>query len=64
MEFQVFSLAEVLIYLLTWVIGYAYVLRVNAIDWDENSMQHEPGFELEDNTELAPGEPLAAGRAS
>lgn len=37
-EFQIFTLVEVLLYMLTWIIGYMYVLRVNAIDWDESTI--------------------------
>ncbi|MBS1706979.1 MAG: NADH-quinone oxidoreductase subunit A [Armatimonadetes bacterium] len=34
-DYQVFSFWAVMIYMVLWVIGDAYVLRVNAIDWDE-----------------------------
>ena len=34
-DFMVFSFFEVLIYMATWILGYIYALRVNAIDWDE-----------------------------
>jgi len=37
-EFQIFTLIEVMLYMLTWIIGYMYVLRVNAIDWDESTV--------------------------
>ena len=33
--FQVFSFIEVVIYMSTWILGYVYAIRVNAIDWDE-----------------------------
>ncbi|HLK15735.1 MAG TPA: NADH-quinone oxidoreductase subunit A [Fimbriimonadaceae bacterium] len=33
--FQRFTLVEFLSYMLTWVIGYIYVMRIGAIDWDE-----------------------------
>jgi NADH-quinone oxidoreductase subunit A len=32
---MIFSGAAVLIYLLLWILGDAYALKVNAIDWDE-----------------------------
>ncbi|MBX3112668.1 MAG: NADH-quinone oxidoreductase subunit A [Fimbriimonadaceae bacterium] len=41
-SFKVFSFVEVVVYLSTWIVGYAYVLRVGAIDWDETtSLQPE-----------------------
>lgn len=39
-NFKVFSFVEVLVYLSTWIVGYAYVLRVGAIDWDETTSLH------------------------
>jgi NADH-quinone oxidoreductase subunit A len=33
--FQLFSFIEMLVYMSTWVIGYAYAIRVGAINWDE-----------------------------
>ncbi|HCE01015.1 MAG TPA: NADH-quinone oxidoreductase subunit A [Armatimonadetes bacterium] len=35
--FKVFSFAEVLIYMATWIAGYLYAVRVNAMDWDETT---------------------------
>lgn len=35
LEYQVFSFWAVMVYMVLWVIGDAYVLRANAIDWDE-----------------------------
>jgi NADH-quinone oxidoreductase subunit A len=35
LEFQRFSFIEMVIYMSTWILGYIYALRVNAIDWDE-----------------------------
>ncbi len=37
LEFQIFSFVEMLIYMSTWVLGFVYALRVNAIDWDETT---------------------------
>ncbi len=37
LDFKIFSFAEVLVYLSTWIIGYAYVIRTGAIDWDETT---------------------------
>lgn len=34
-EFVVFTFFEVLIYLSTWILGFLYALRINAMDWDE-----------------------------
>lgn len=33
--FQIFSFWAVMVYMFLWIVGDAYVLRVNAIDWDE-----------------------------
>lgn len=39
--FQMFSFIEMLIYMATWVIGYAYAIRVGAVDWDETTSLDE-----------------------
>jgi NADH-quinone oxidoreductase subunit A len=36
-EYMVFSFWAVMIYMVLWLIGDAYVLRVNAVDWDEST---------------------------
>ncbi len=55
-DFQIFTLAEVAIYMFTWLVGYAYALRVNAIDWDETTSLDPAKF----GTESEPvGEPIA-----
>jgi NADH-quinone oxidoreductase subunit A len=35
--FLAFSFWEFLIYMITFIVGYAYVIRVGAIDWDETT---------------------------
>ncbi|HEY0866114.1 MAG TPA: NADH-quinone oxidoreductase subunit A [Fimbriimonas sp.] len=35
LDFQTSSLAYFLSYMVTWILGYAYMLKVNAIDWDD-----------------------------
>jgi len=35
LAFQIFSFWAVMVYMFLWIVGDAYVLRVNAIDWDE-----------------------------
>lgn len=35
-EFMGFSLIYFLTYMVTWILGYVYVIRVNAIDWDDS----------------------------
>lgn len=40
LAFQRFTLVEFLTYMATWVIGYAYVMRIGAIDWDESTSLH------------------------
>lgn len=37
LDFQIFSFIEMLIYMSTWVLGFVYAIRVNAIDWDETT---------------------------
>lgn len=34
--FKLFTFVEMLVYMATWIVGYLYMLRVNAIDWDES----------------------------
>ena len=34
-EFIKFTFFEVLIYLSTWILGFVYAIRINAIDWDD-----------------------------
>ena len=34
-EFMAFSFFEFLTYMATWILGYAYAIRVGAVDWDE-----------------------------
>jgi NADH-quinone oxidoreductase subunit A len=36
-EFITFTFFEFLTYMLTWILGYIYVIRVGAIDWDDSS---------------------------
>jgi NADH-quinone oxidoreductase subunit A len=36
-EFMQFTFFEFLAYMSTWILGYAYVMRVGAIDWDEST---------------------------
>ena len=44
LDYQIFSFWVVMIYMVLWIVGDAYVLRVNAIDWDESShiVEDEP----------------------
>jgi NADH-quinone oxidoreductase subunit A len=50
LEYQIFTFWVVMLYMALWIVGDAYVLRTNAIDWDEA-------------TSLAP-EKLGAAQAS
>jgi NADH-quinone oxidoreductase subunit A len=36
-QFMVFSFFEFIAYMATWILGYAYAIRVGAIDWDETT---------------------------
>lgn len=35
LEFQIFSGIDVAVYLGFWVIGYMYIVKIGALDWDE-----------------------------
>jgi len=49
--FLAFSFWEFIIYMATFVVGYAYVIRVGAIDWDETTaLQHSVGTTAGDRT--------------
>lgn len=37
LAFKQFSFFEFLGYMASWILGYAYVIRVGAIDWDESA---------------------------
>ncbi len=36
-EFMVFAFWEFLAYMATWILGYAYAIKVKAIDWDDSA---------------------------
>lgn len=46
LAFQWFSFVAVMIYMALWIIGDAYVLRVDAINWDESVLEEEPVLEV------------------
>lgn len=35
LDFQIFSGIDVAVYLAFWVIGYIYIVKIGALDWDE-----------------------------
>lgn len=35
LEFQIFSAADVAVYLGLWMVGYMYIVKIGALDWDE-----------------------------
>lgn len=35
LEFQIFSAIDVAVYLGLWMIGYLYIVKIGALDWDE-----------------------------
>ncbi len=39
-EYQIFSFFDLLVYMGLWMLGYAYAVRVKAIDWDEATSLH------------------------
>lgn len=58
-EFMRFTFFEFLAYMATWVLGYLYVVRVGAIDWDEE--QSSPSEPAGGSIESLPLEPSIAG---
>ena len=47
--FRTFSYVEVVLYMVTWVLGYLYMLRVGAMNWDAGNI----GEKIIDDSELA-----------
>lgn len=45
--FMVFSFFEFLAYMATWILGYVYIVRVGATDWDESTSLDEAKFGLD-----------------
>jgi len=37
-DFQIFSFIEVMVYMATWILGYAYAIQAKAIDWDDSTV--------------------------
>ena len=37
LQFQVFSFSAIMVYMILWIIGDWYVLKVDAINWDEEA---------------------------
>lgn len=56
--FQMFSFIEMIIYMATWVIGYAYAIRVGAVDWDETTSLDEAKLGLTAGS-VTPEEPAS-----
>lgn len=55
LAYQVFSFWAVMIYMVLWIIGDLYVLKLNAIDWDETtSLAVEKLGDLSDEEEDEP----------
>lgn len=44
-DFKLFTFVEMASYMVTWIVGYIYMLRVNALKWDEAAL--EPSETLE-----------------
>ncbi len=65
LPFQIFSFWAIMIYMALWIIGDAYVLKVNAIDWDETtSIAPEklglPEASFESEVRAAAGAPIGS----
>jgi NADH-quinone oxidoreductase subunit A len=52
--FRIFSFTEVALYMVTWVLGYLYMLRVGAMNWDSGVIGDKM---LKDLEPLATSEP-------
>jgi NADH-quinone oxidoreductase subunit A len=50
-EFMTTSFISVMVYMATFVLGYFYVIRVNAIDWDETTSLHPAKLGEEEEAE-------------
>jgi NADH-quinone oxidoreductase subunit A len=48
-EFVKISFYEFLSYMLTWILAYAYVIRVGALDWEEDELEHSHDMNLGDS---------------
>jgi NADH-quinone oxidoreductase subunit A len=59
--FLVFSFWEFIVYMLTFVVGYAYVIRVGAINWDETTTLEPVAARTENTQAMPPLERSAAG---
>lgn len=70
--FQLFSFIEVVVYMSTWILGYVYAIRVNAIDWDETVSLEEaklastpsPFSQKRERGPGGEGQPVPAGGGS
>lgn len=59
--FMVFSFFEFLAYMATWILGYVYIVRVGAIDWDESTSLDGAKFGLDvSNVGGNPNRPVEA----
>lgn len=65
LAYQTFSFGAVMVYMILWIIGDAYVLRVNAIDWDEATSLHPAKLgEADGATIPAPARELELARGA
>lgn len=62
--FQMFSFIEMLIYMSTWIVGYAYAIRVGAIDWDETTSLDEAKLGLSTSSPSEEVSPVPVGNAA
>lgn len=60
-SFLVFSFWEFIVYMLTFVVGYAYVIRVGATDWDETTSLESRAEAFPTKATLTPLEHSTAG---
>lgn len=64
LEFQIFSGIDVAIYLAFWIVGYMYVVKIGALDWDEaTSLSPEKLGLPAGDLELTEAEKISRGTA-
>ena len=53
LEFQIFSGIDVAVYLAFWIVGYLYIIKIGALDWDESTTLSPEKLALKDDNLVA-----------
>lgn len=59
-EFQIFSAIDVAVYMAFWIVGYVYILRIGALEWDEATSIAPEKLGHEEPSVSAPGQTTEA----